>query len=64
MDEVIRDGLAIVGPYVNVAAVRAAYRRYCDTGDMDEGVKVWEAAALSSWLDRATRTESASPAAG
>ena len=64
MEEVVRGGLATVSPYVNVAAVRTAYRRYCATGDMDAGVKVWEAAALSSWLGRARRIESASLAAG
>ena len=64
MDEVVQGGLATVSQYVNVPAVRTAYRRYRATGDMDEGVKVWEATALSSWLGRTGRAEATSLAAG
>jgi hypothetical protein len=64
MDEVVDGGLATVSPYVNVATVRTAHRRYCATGDIEEGVKVWEATTLWSRLGRAERTESTTLAAG
>jgi asparagine synthase (glutamine-hydrolysing) len=64
MDQVVQGGLATVSPFVDAAAVRTAYRRYRATGDIDAGIKVWEATALSSWLGRAGRTESTSLAAG
>jgi hypothetical protein len=38
--------------YIDVDALRRAYRRYADEASMIDGERVWKAACLAAWLRR------------
>jgi asparagine synthase (glutamine-hydrolysing) len=50
LDAVVLAGAEVVGPYVDLAAVRRAYHRYVTGGTRDDAMTVWRVAALTLWL--------------
>jgi asparagine synthase (glutamine-hydrolysing) len=56
LNEVILDDPKLIEPYVDVAALREAYRRYVAKGTADDALSVWKAATLALWLQRTRLT--------
>jgi asparagine synthase (glutamine-hydrolysing) len=66
LDSVLLDDAEDIGGYVDLAAVREAYRRMAARGERADGYDVqavWRAVALALWLRRQRRAAGDMPAA-
>jgi asparagine synthase (glutamine-hydrolysing) len=61
LDDAIVNDPGALGEYVNLEALRAAYRLYLASGEKAAGVAVWNAVTLRAWLQSSTAKRPRAP---